>query len=341
MPRARTLGLNAEIVQVLQYMDGPQAVLLSRSEDRKIVAVAVDRPNYKYPFLGTEIDYTQWERYRRGFVDLHYLFTLPKWKRWFLFDLGAAENSRVTLQPVEKGAFTQSDFPDQGFFAYDHSEPIEETKIAGLVTKRFSTDGKWELADFSEFYGKVSDLYAFFLSLKKYADGATPLAQRRRIRETFADAPLRGGSSYVTLYRSLGSTGGYDERLHTGELKYASAGWVDVHGRPDVFTEMSVALQQFMPDYEDIKTRYNFLHKFLSTLRLLREDASDAEISAATTAEIKGYADALAAAMNMPDRSVIFDLSERSTVKYTKIILAHFRRLERYFLFFAEGRVKE
>jgi hypothetical protein len=77
----------ANFIQVLEYMDGPQAVLLERSAESKIVAVAIEKHGYRYPFFGAEVSSEQWERYRSGFLDLRYLFMYPRLKSWYIFDL--------------------------------------------------------------------------------------------------------------------------------------------------------------------------------------------------------------------------------------------------------------
>ena len=172
----------ATFVQVLEYMDGPQAVLLDRGADYKIVGVAIEKHGYRYPFFGAEISPDQWERYRRGFVDLRYLFMYPKWKNWYIFTLAREVDGKITLESSNKDTFVEENYiPEHGFFSYDHSEQIQAAQIAGLATQNYATDGKWDLPDFYNFYSKIMDLYAFFLSLKKYTASDTPLGLKKKI----------------------------------------------------------------------------------------------------------------------------------------------------------------
>lgn len=121
--------LSAKFMQVLEYMDGPQAVLLERSADSRIVAVAIDKEGQRHSFFGAAISFDQWERYRRGTLDLRYLFMFPRWKEWFIFNLEANEEKAVNLQRVPKDAYAEEHYiPEAGFFSYDHSEPIKSTE---------------------------------------------------------------------------------------------------------------------------------------------------------------------------------------------------------------------
>ena len=78
---------SAKFVSLLVYLDERQVVMLDHGDDAKIIGVAIEKEGYEFPFLGAEISFSQWERYNRQFVDLRYLFLVPKWKRWYLFDL--------------------------------------------------------------------------------------------------------------------------------------------------------------------------------------------------------------------------------------------------------------
>lgn len=114
-PRTEAPG---KFVQVLEYMDGPQAVLLERSTDFKIVGVAIDEPDGFRDFFGAAISYEQWERYRRGLLDLRFLFMYPRWKQWFRFTLKPNGNGEITLRRVPKDAHAEEDYiPETGFFA--------------------------------------------------------------------------------------------------------------------------------------------------------------------------------------------------------------------------------
>src|ERR1700721_2565428 len=118
----------AKFMQILEYMDGPQVVLLERSNDFKIVAVAIERAREQHPFFGAPISYAQWERYRRGMLGLRFLFMFPRWRQWFFLNLNADSGGAVELRRTAKDTVAEESYvPDAGFFSYDHSEPIKYT----------------------------------------------------------------------------------------------------------------------------------------------------------------------------------------------------------------------
>jgi hypothetical protein len=49
----------------------------------------------------------------------------------------------------------------------------------------------------------------------------------------------------------------------------------------------------------------------------------------------------LAVDLHLNESQLILELTHRNSLTFAKTILSYFRRLERYFMFFAEGRVKE
>jgi hypothetical protein len=230
-PRPKT----ATFVQVLEYMDGPQAVLLEKSLDAKIVGVAIHDDSMQYPFFGAEISRDQWERYKRGFVDFRFLFMFPKYKSWYKFDLMPGPKDRIALKEVQKDEHADENYvPDSSFFSYDHSEPILTT-AGGLAIQSYNTDGIWDFPDFSQFYNKVTDLYVFFLSLNKYDLPDTRIDLKKKIHDAFAGQPFRGGSSYVNLYNGLLSVQEIRDKLAIGQLRYSSPGIIDVRGQFEVF----------------------------------------------------------------------------------------------------------
>lgn len=333
----------ASLDRVLEYFEGPQAVLLQRSADSRVVAVAIDHEGFQSPFFGAEISRDQWERYRRGFVDLRYLFVLPKWKTWFLFDLGKMdEGGRVELIPTAKTSLAEQDYiPEAGFFARDHSEPLEADDASHLTTQSYKIDGAWDLGDFSQFYGKVTDLYSFFLALKKYVAPNTDVDLKKRVKDAFFGHPLRGGSSYVNLYGDLWSVQEIKDRISVRRIQYASPGNVDVNGRADIFIEMQIAMAEFAIGYEGLRQAYNKLHKYLASSQLLRADPERFDRDGSVAKYLLQEARALAALIRLTDVELIYKLTDNNSLALSKIVLSHFRRLEKYYLFFAEGRVQE
>jgi hypothetical protein len=56
---------------------------------------------------------------------------------------------------------------------------------------------------------------------------------------------------------------------------------------------------------------------------------------------LQSQATALGELMKINDLDLIYQLTNQNALVFAKVLLAHGRRLDRYFMFFAEGRVKE
>jgi hypothetical protein len=331
----------ATLAQVLEYMDGPQAVLLTRGNISKIAGVAIEKKGYTHPFFGAEISIDQWERYRRGLMDFRSLFMIPRFKAWYIFDLSHKENDEIILNPAVRDEESEEHYiPESGFFSYDHSEPIIATRSEELVTQKYKTDGIWDLPDFTQFYNKLNDLYVFFLSLDKYSSDTTPQIRKRSIRDAFSGHPLRGGSSYVNLYHDLAAAQELRDRISVGKLRYASPGEVDVEGKPEVFSQIDAAWAQFIKNYDGLKNKYDVLYKYLSKNKLLKVSIEMFDPNGAIAKYIKSESDNFAEMLNLRESELIYELTDRHPLKFAKILLSYFRRAERYYLFFVEGRVK-
>ena len=334
---------SARFVSTLVYVDEPQVVLLDHGDDAKIIGVAINNDKYEYPFLGAEISYSQWERYRRQFVDLRYLFLLPKWRRWFIFDL--AEQDEQGLIPLRRATnderWLNAYLPAHGFFARDHTE---EEKVSGtaaeLTSQRFAIDGTWDPPDISLFFARINDLYSFFLGISKFLAGNTTHDQKRALVEVFTENTLHSGFNYVNFYTDLKGLIEFEERLAMPAIVKQSPGFVDVEGKTTTLIEVSCALAQFEAKQEELKTQYNLLHGYLSKMKLLKTGADRLERSDAVSNYIAEQNQKLAKLLGL-DHQPIDQLTGRNALLTAKILLSYHRRLERYHLFFVEGRVRE
>src|SRR5579872_4418034 len=107
----------AKYVSTFVYIDEPQVILLERGKDVKVIAVAITRGGMQFPFLGAEISANQLERYQHDLVDLRYLFDMPNYHRWYLFDLASMkEDQTITLSVADEADYKNPDYlPDRQF----------------------------------------------------------------------------------------------------------------------------------------------------------------------------------------------------------------------------------
>lgn len=180
----------------------------------------------------------------------------------------------------------------------------------------------------------------FFLSLKKYTIADKPLDEKKRIREAFMGHPLRGGSSYVNLYTDLMSAQELNDRLSVGKIQYASPGEVDVRGRLDIFAEMRDALDELQKSYDALKQSYKYIYGYLAKNKMLRIDSENFNHIGAGGEFLLQESLRFATEIDLSNEAhTVNELTGQNPLKFIKVLLSYFRRLERYFMLFAEGRV--
>ena len=104
---------------------------------------------------------------------------------------------------------------------------------------------------------------------------------------------------------------------------------------------MAIALGEFTSRYDDIKDKYITLYRYCSKNNLLTADRDKFEVSGPVAMFLLGQSQEFAALMRLEEADLVYNLTGRNSLIFTKILFSHFRRLERYFMFFAEGKVKE
>lgn len=333
-------GKQADILQTLVFYDTPQVILLSIREDRYAISVAIDADNGELMHLAAEIDKRQLTRYLTQQHDLLYLFRFPKWKNWYVFNLMDANNDSVRLYPADKDLYSNDDnLPEPGFFAREHTDKLDAITKVDVNKKKFEIDGAWDLADFSRFYGRLSDLYAFFRSFNEYRSSSITTSKKRQILEAFLDPPLQGGSSYVNLYRDLRELHSDDQRLKVHSIAYASPGHVTIEGSRDVFAKIDINRRILSSKYQNVKYLYDELRQFLQKNKLLTHEKDKFDSSSAIADYIYVKASALAKELGIDDCDTLYQMVGQNKLAFAKVVLAHFRRSRDYFFFFAEGRV--
>jgi hypothetical protein len=331
----------AKYVCTFVYLDEPQLILLERGKDARVIAVAINKGGMEFPFLGAEISLSQLERYQHEFVDLRYLFQMPYYDKWYIFDLAALQSDKtITLTLAQSSDYENDEYlPAHQFFASSHTEPEENRPIlAERETQTHLLAGNWEPNDLSKFFSRVSDLYSFYFSLRKLkTKRGVPDVQKVNLRKAFTEYPFRGGSSYVNFYRDLASALGFHERLAMAGIQKRSPGYVDIAGHSSALGDTVDALKHFAGNYEKLNEQYKFFHDLLSKLDFLKHAPDQLHIGEATSESIATHSRELAKGLGLHYDEI--DALTGNPLSTAKIVLSHYRRINRYFLFFAEGRL--
>jgi hypothetical protein len=333
---------NARYVATLVYLDEPQVVLLDHGVDAKIIGVAIEREGFDYPFFGCEITANQYQQYKREFFDLQYLFTFPVWREWYFFDLAKMDEKTkaIPLEVADKAAAKNVSYlPSHGFWARSHTAPDNEVVVSvPQITKKHRLDGTWQPIDISKFFSRASDLYSFYTALRKLL--SEPAGEQiQAIRNAFTEHPFRGGSSYVNFYKDLREALSFEEQLAFAGIEKNSPGFVQLRGQAEALEEMAVALKTTTENFEELENEYNTFHGFLSGLDLLTRSPDQIVLVDAAAQSIRERSKSFADKLGI-DHALIDVLTGFNPLSTAKILLSHFRRLRRYFFFYAEGRVQ-
>ena len=162
--------------------------------------------------------------------------------------------------------------PSHGFWARAHTEeePVFE-ETTETVSLKFLIDGTWDPADFSQFFGRINDLYSFFLGVGKFLSTNTTHDQKRALVEAFTDNTLHSGFNYVNFYGDLKGLVGFGERLAMPAIVKQSPGYLDIEGSATTLQQVTAALANYESMQETLKDHYNDLHNYLSRMKLLKK----------------------------------------------------------------------
>ncbi len=328
----------AQFLGTLVYADEPQLVAL-RSGAAYVVALAVPSQSPdESQFFAAAVSEKDWYSYLDGNVDLRYLFTYPKTTRLFTFDMMLMADGVVQMAPWTDKRIPEEYLPLPRFFSSNHTEDFVHLPLAA-DKESLIIDGEWDMPEFGKFYQKYAEIYSFIVATKNWMDKQLHADLRRKIMDAFQDRPFKGGFSYVHFYDTLSSNLLRNERLSLDKIKYASPGYVDVHGRDDIFQEIEEIIPNFLRARVDIQDEYARLHGYLSTNKYLKMAGDGYPKDDPTARFIFASAQRLANKMQLSNYAAIKQLADDNALVTAKIILSFYRRLDEAAEYFAQGRM--
>ncbi|WP_262032562.1 hypothetical protein [Microvirga sp. Mcv34] len=327
----------AEYLATLIYLDEPQLLAL-RAQKAHVVAVAVpsEDPDEAL-FLAVTVSSRNWESYLDGTTDLRFLFTYPKDRLLYYFDLMAMKDNKVTMTPFS-GLVPEEHLPLPRLFSTEHTEEFD---IGGRAEdeEHLIIDGEWEMPEFGQFYQRYSDIYAFVASLQNWSDPNRDQKIKNSIVKTYRERAFEGGFSYVHFFHGLNDNMPRDERPGLERIKYASPGIVDITGKAEIFADLENIVRNYLNDRNSISEAYAKLYAYLSRNKYLQMPGNKYDKNDATAGYIFAEAEALSNKLGTIDFSVVKELADQNALVVAKIILALYRRVESAASFFAQGRM--
>jgi hypothetical protein len=268
---------------------------------------------------------------------LNFAFKFADFKRYYFFDWNELEDEDVKLtlasdEEVQNSAY----YPEPGFFARDHSHPVSHTIDQAKQT--FAIDGKWEASDFSRFYSKIADIYAFLYVVSQIRGKKLSQVDEGYIKHSIGGYFWKGGGSYVGFYDDIFNRVELYNPLDVARITYASPGVIELEGKKEVFADIKALLQTFDGNFLEAREQYKNIRANLKGANLLGAHGK-VRLGKRLSDNLKVKTDRLALSMNVSDPDEILDLCNENVLVYCKVILSLFRRARDLFLFHAEGRV--
>lgn len=327
--------------QTLVSFDGPQLVLFQSDRGFPVLALAVEEPtDLSYPMFMAEISKEHLKRYLNQKVDLRWIYRHAA-KRLYYANWAALNPQGWLSVTLAREAIPEEYFPDHGFWSRHHTIEYGASIYASDTLASFAIDGSWDAADFSKFYGKFADLYAFLTVGTRELVQKIPDRSLHGVKSAIRSLGWRGGGSYVGFYDSLFSKIDELSPLRVNRIQYASPGTIELKGDPDALAQVAHVVTAFASDNGEMKKAYLFVSNLLSKEGLKAAPAgsvfSSDEVAQIALDKCNLLNEGLGA--NAPDE--ILNLCDNDAVVYAKITLSFYRRAKELHGFHAEGRVKE
>lgn len=334
--------MKANFVQTLMYYDGPQVVLLTiGKKGSTMVAVAIQKDGMEYPFFGCAVKKRDWERYLEGKVDLFYLFANATVGHKYFFDLDKlGDDGVVTLKKATDAELEVPDiWPDRGFFATYHTEPLADLPNVENDIQVFNIDGTWEAVDFSGFYGKLSDIYAIFYLREMFEGGHASAAVLDKAKAAVRARLWQAGGSYKGFYGALGDGVPSMSRLRVSRIQYASPGKIELRGREDLFEDMLTSLDHLKAGLGEAKEAYRYIDQVLAHESLKKAGPNSTFSAEGLKNSVKEKSLFLLKQMGIRKPETFFDVCDQNVLVFAKLTLSVYRRFKGIYDFVAEGRI--
>jgi hypothetical protein len=270
-------------------------------------------------------------------ADLHYLYKISR--NHYFFDLSSEENMRVSLRratPAE--VIDEKYYPDPGFFARSHTEPVEGFDALEADSYTYNIDGSWDASDFSRFCSNIEDVYSILVALAKMTSGAVS-DKADEIRKFIEERFWQGGGSYVGFYDSLFELIRTMFPLRMGKLRYASPGEIEVRGDGEAFSDIDALVATFDDHDKELSEIYNSIDGVLGREHLRRASADTPFSGPLLDQYVKDKTLELSKKMGIEGPKML-NLCNNNTLVLAKVVLSFYRRAKILYVFHAEGRVR-
>lgn len=333
------MTMEATVIQILLWYDKPEIVLLQTIDQDFILAVRsgrLDSPNFVY--VGGSMTSRRLRDYANGKCDLRFAIAHANTRKFWRFEM-LPEQKHVTLQHIKRSDDELAEsLPDPQFFATDHSAiKVIENFVPNTIEK-FDIDGSWDLGEFSQFYGQIEDIYYIVSDIERFDDPSISPDEKSKIVDAF-DRSWDGGGSYVAFYGKVANDNDYHAPLRVSGIQYNSPGHVKLHAHREPFGALMGLVKSYADNETEIRKAYNALSTFMSVNKLKKKGATRFQLTDATIDRLEEYADELDAFMPGVSFKALKIMTHDNVIVASKVLASIYRRIERLYRYFDEGRV--
>jgi hypothetical protein len=330
---------SATVLQVLQWYDYPELVLLRISTAEYVLAVrSGDMASSATTYLGGSMNIKHLREYAQGKCDLRYAIAHANLRRFWKFTFDGSERSVDLTKVVKSNQELLKSIPDAGMFSRDHVAIDVVKKTTPNTVEKFDIDGGWELGELSQLYGQVEDIYYIASDIDRYESDQTTAKERLVISSAF-DRNWNGGGSYVSFYKDVANDNDFHAPLMVSGITYNSPGHVKIYANKEPFDHMLSLLIAYQENTSDIKKAHNKLGQYMAINKLNGKGAALLPVSDEVKAAIAKLAVNLEKFMPGIKFSTLRDMTSGNSVIAAKVLLSIYRRIERLYKFFEQGRV--
>ncbi len=331
--------ISAKILQVLDWYERPELILLEGP--RFVYTLAVRSANLQHSantYFGGSMSIGRLRAYANGKCDLRYAIAHANSRRFWQFEL-SADSADVVLNPIPRSnPDLMASIPSPGLFARDH-EDIEVAKsYVPNTIEQFDVDGGWDLGEFSQFYGQIEDIYYISADLQRFDDPRVSDDERAVITSAF-DRSWSGGGSYVAFYRKVANDNDFHSPLRVSGIEYNSPGFVKIHARSEPFRNLMEILQAYSFRETEMKKAANELARFMSRSGMNKSNVSSVLLLPEQSNRLFELSDKLATLLPGIEFSTLRAMTRNNVLVAAKVLVSVFRRVERLYSYFDQGRV--
>jgi len=330
---------NMYLQQVLVMFDGPQVVLMKSDRGFPSIGIALDDyGSDEHSMHFAEVSERDLDRYLQEKFDLRYLFKSAAKRRYIADWYDLDEKGWVPVKRADD--ITEEEFfPNHGFWARHHTEDLLNVALVPASVARFAIDGSWDASDFSRFYGKFADLYAFLAITSEKAIANLSPDMLDFVKSTIRSLGWRGGGSYVGFYDSIFSKVHAFSPLKVRRISYASPGMIDLKGAEEPLADVSRVVDHFSAQGSDLKASYSVVDRILAHEKLKTARVGARFQSEESERLVRFHCGNILLNLGINDPGLLLLVCSEDLVVFSKVTLSFFRRAKELHAFHSEGRV--